>query len=313
MLHGPAGRRQVVAARGAGVVLAATVGVAGLEAIHAALRAGCDLALANKEALVVAGALLLAEARRGGGAIVPVDSEHSAIHQCLRAGRRRELARILLTASGGPLRQLSAAAMAQVTPAQALRHPTWSMGQRVTLDSATLMNKGFEVIEACHLFGLEESQVEVLVHPQSIVHSLVEFVDGSVLGQLGTPDMRTPIQYALTYPRRLRAARMRLKLEEVGKLEFELPDVKRFPCLGLARAAWRSGNGAPAVLNAGDEIALAAFAAGRIGFGAIAPVVEETLQRVGAPPIGSLEAVLAVDRQARTTAETVVRNLAGKA
>ncbi|HUX68263.1 MAG TPA: 1-deoxy-D-xylulose-5-phosphate reductoisomerase [Terriglobales bacterium] len=302
ILHGREGLRAVATASGAQMLVAAIVGVAGLEAIHAALAAGCDLALANKEALVVAGSLLLAEARRSGAAVLPVDSEHSAIHQCLRAGAPAEVQRLVLTASGGPLRQLSAAELAQVTPAQALRHPTWSMGDRISLDSATLMNKGFEVIEACHLFGLPDDRVEVLIHPQSIVHSLVEFVDGSVMAQLGTADMRTPIQYALSYPARLPAARMRLKLEEVGKLEFGLPDVERFPCLRLAREAWRAGGGAAAVLNAADEVALAAFAAGRLGFAQIAAVVEQCLQRLGAPAMENLDAVLELDARARRVA-----------
>ena len=302
ILHGREGLRTVAVDSGAQMLVAAIVGVAGLEAIHAALAAGCDLALANKEALVVAGSLLLAEARLSGAAVLPVDSEHSAIHQCLRAGAPAEVQRLVLTASGGPLRHFSAAELAQVTPAQALRHPTWSMGDRISLDSATLMNKGFEVIEACHLFGLPEDRVEVLVHPQSIVHSLVEFVDGSVLAQLGTTDMRTPIQYALSYPARLPSGRMRLKLEEVGRLDFELPDVQRFPCLRLAREAWRAGGGAAAVLNAADEIVLAAFGAGRIGFGAIAMVVEECLQRLGAPAVENLDAVLELDAQARRMA-----------
>ncbi|MGH9484574.1 MAG: 1-deoxy-D-xylulose-5-phosphate reductoisomerase, partial [Terriglobales bacterium] len=235
---------------GAQIVVAAVVGVAALEAIAAGLRAGCTVALANKEALVVAGEVLLGAARAGGGRIIPIDSEHSAVHQCLRAGKRAELARVILTASGGPFRETPVAEMARVTPAQALRHPTWSMGSRVSLDSATLMNKGFEIIEACHLFGLDESQVEVLVHPQSIVHSMVEFVDGSVVAQLGTADMRTPIQYALTYPERLTSSRFPLKLDEVAKLEFMSPDHQRFPCLDLARQAWRAGGGASAVLNA---------------------------------------------------------------
>ena len=211
ILHGPPGLRAVALNSGAQMLVAAIVGVAGLEAIHAALAAGCDLALANKEALVVAGSLLLAEARRSGAAILPVDSEHSAIHQCLRAGAPAELQRLVLTASGGPLRHLSAAELAQVTPAQALRHPTWSMGDRISLDSATLMNKGFEVIEACHLFGLEEDRVEVLIHPQSIVHSLVEFVDGSVLAQLGTT----------AGPPRFASQAQARKPDYIGKLEVE--------------------------------------------------------------------------------------------
>lgn len=294
---------------GADIVVAAVVGVAALEAIAAALSQGCTVALANKEALVVAGTALLQAAQSGKGTILPVDSEHSAVHQCLRAGKRQELARVILTASGGPFRALSAVELARVTPSQALHHPTWSMGTRVTLDSATLMNKGFEIIEACHLFGLDESQVGVLVHPQSIVHSLVEFADGSLIAQLGTADMRTPIQYALTYPDRLPTERLPLKLEEVGRLEFMPPDGHRFPCLDLARQAWRAGGGAGAVLNAADEVALEAFVAGQIEFPAIARVVEETLQRMGAPAITTVADALACDRQAREVAAAALAAL----
>ncbi len=299
---GPEGLLAVAAA--GDLLVAAVVGVAALEAIAAALGRGCDVALANKEALVVAGPLLLAAARRSGAAVLPIDSEHSAVHQCLRGGG--EFERIILTASGGPLLRHSLADMAAVTPAEALRHPTWNMGARISLDSATLMNKGFEVIEACHLFGAAESQIEVMIHPQSIVHSLVEFSDGSTLAQMGAPDMRIPIQYALTYPDRLPNTRMRLKLEEIGKLEFELPDARRFPCLALARAAFRAGGGAPAVLNAADEVAVAAFLEGRLAFTGIAPVVEQALEQIGAPPVPGLEAVLDLDRAARRIAAGLV-------
>ncbi|MGH9394509.1 MAG: 1-deoxy-D-xylulose-5-phosphate reductoisomerase, partial [Terriglobales bacterium] len=242
---------------------------------------------------------------------LPVDSEHSAIHQCLRSGTSGEIERITLTASGGPLRRLSAAALEKVTPQQALRHPTWSMGARVSLDSATLMNKGFEVIEACHLFGLGDERVEVLVHPQSILHSMVEFVDGSTIAQLGPPDMRIPIQYALTYPQRLERPGMRLKLEEVGSLEFEVPDHRRFPCLGLARQAWRQGGTATVALNAADEVALAAFVQGKIRFTAIAAVVEEAMTALAASSAGSdaalsVEAVVAADAEARRLAADFV-------
>ncbi|MGH9465954.1 MAG: 1-deoxy-D-xylulose-5-phosphate reductoisomerase [Terriglobales bacterium] len=303
ILHGAEGLEAAATQCGAEVVVAAIVGVAALEAIAAALHQGCTVALANKEALVAAGALLLQAAQSGGGAIVPVDSEHSALHQCLRAGEAREVARLILTASGGPFWKFSAAELQHAAPAQALCHPTWNMGARVTLDSATLMNKGFEIIEACHLFGLDESHVAVLVHPQSILHSMVEYVDGSVIAQLGTPDMRTPIQYALSYPRRLPASRLPLKLEEVGKLEFYPPDAERFPSLRLARQAWRAGGAAGAVLNAADEVALEGFVAGQIEFPAIARVVEETLQRVGAPATTSIGEVLAWDAKARQAAQ----------
>jgi 1-deoxy-D-xylulose-5-phosphate reductoisomerase len=302
VMAGAAGLRAAAAECGAAVVVAATVGVAALEAIAAALATGCRLALANKEALVAAGPVLLAIAHRSGAEILPVDSEHSAIHQCLRGGAAAEVAELVLTASGGPFRGFSAAQLESVTPAAALCHPTWNMGARISLDSATLMNKGFEILEACSLFSLPEHRVRVLVHPQSIVHSMVEFRDGSVVAQLGTVDMRTPIQYALTYPHRCPSSRKRLKLDEIGHLDFELPDTKAFPCLELARQAGRAGGGAGAILNAADETALEEFTAGRIGFPAIASVVEETLQRLGAPPASSIEAVLELDRRARTAA-----------
>ncbi len=303
--HGEAGLLAAVAAP-VDMVVAATVGVAALGAIAAALAAGRTVALANKEALVVAGELLLAIARKNGAQLLPIDSEHSAIHQCLRGSQPAEVARLILTASGGPFLRCSVEQLATVTPAQARRHPTWDMGSRISLDSATLMNKGFEVIEACHLFGVRESQVEVLVHPQSIVHSMVEFSDGSTLAQLGTADMRTPIQYALTYPHRLPSIRKRLNLKEMSRLDFELPDHRRFPCLGLARQALRSGGAAPAALNAADEVAVAAFFAGRIPFTRIAGVVEETLSEVGAPPIASIQAVLEVDAHARRVAQSLL-------
>ncbi|HWG36281.1 MAG TPA: 1-deoxy-D-xylulose-5-phosphate reductoisomerase [Terriglobales bacterium] len=309
VLHGPEGLRAVATHADADMVLAATVGVTALPAIFAAVEAGRDIALANKEALVVAGGLLLGRARATGAAILPVDSEHSAVHQCLRSGSPREVERITLTASGGPLLRVPAHQLEAVTPEQALRHPTWSMGTRISLDSATLMNKGFEVIEACWLFGLGEDRVEVLVHQQSILHSMVEFVDGSVIAQLGPPDMRIPIQYALTYPIRIEAERNRLKLEEISRLEFERPDVERFPCLGLARAAWRAGGVAAVALNAADEVALAGYVQRKLRFTAIAPIIEETM----AAMVGQdwspeeLNSILAADAEARRLAEDLLK------
>jgi len=308
-LHGPEGLRAVATVPDAEMVLAATAGVTALPAIFAAVEAGRSIALANKEALVVAGGLLLEQAKRSGAAILPVDSEHSAVHQCLRSGRAHELERITLTASGGPLLRVPAPMLQDVTPEQALRHPTWSMGARISLDSATLMNKGFEVIEACWLFGIGEERVEVLVHPQSILHSMVEFVDGSVIAQLGPPDMRIPIQYALTYPERAGAARKRLRLEEVSNLEFERPDLDRFPCLGLARAAWHAGGFAPVALNAADEVALAAYVQRKIRFTAIAPVIEATMsamQKQGGRAEG-LADTMAADAEARRLASELLK------
>jgi 1-deoxy-D-xylulose-5-phosphate reductoisomerase len=252
------------------LVVSALVGAVGLEPTLAAIRAGRDVALANKEVLVMAGALVLREVRARGAHLLPVDSEHSAIFQALAGQRREDVARLVLTASGGPFRTWSEARIARATVEQALRHPNWDMGPKITIDSASLMNKGLEVIEARWLFDVPPERVEVLVHPQSIVHSLVEFVDGSVLAQLGLPDMRVPIAVALAHPERLPLDLPRLDLAAIGQLAFEVPDRKRFPCLDLAYAALRASEAAPAVLNAANEVAVAAFLAGRVGFPAIA-------------------------------------------
>lgn len=288
------------------LLVLATVGVAALPASLAALRRGAAIALANKEILVAAGALVMAEAAQHGATILPIDSEHSALHQCLRAGHPAEVARLILTASGGPFRDRPLAELAAVTPQEALRHPTWRMGRRVTLDAATLMNKGFEVIEACHLFAVEPPRVDVVIHPQSIVHSLLEFRDGSVMAQLGTADMCTPIQYALTYPHREATTRRKLDLTAVGRLDFLAPDLNRYPCLRLAREALEAGGAAPAILNAADEVAVAAFCAGRIEFPALARVVEQVLSKLGPRPAGNLGEILAADNEARRAAEALI-------
>lgn len=288
------------------VLVLATVGTAALAACWTALERGATVALANKEVLVAAGALLMPLAAAHGAAILPIDSEHSALHQCLRAGRREEVARLILTASGGAFRDRPAAQLAAVTPAEALRHPTWRMGRRVTIDAATLMNKGFEIIEACHLFAVGQEQVEVLMHPQSLVHSLVEFRDGSILAQLGPADMRTPIQYALTYPERLATARERLDLAAVAKLEFHEPDLRRYPCLRLAREALAAGGTMPAVLNAADEVAVEAFCQGRLGFLEIPRIVEQILGRTQARPATGLREVMEADAEARERARAAV-------
>lgn len=306
IFSGPAALETLATALEYEQIILATVGVAALPASFAAARRGKSLALANKEILVAAGELLMEAARAGGAEILPIDSEHSAIHQCLRAGRREELARVLLTASGGPLRDVPLEDLERVTPARALAHPTWRMGARVTLDSATLMNKGFEVIEARRLFSLAASEVEVLIHRQSVAHSLVEFRDGSVMAQLGEADMRIPIQYALTYPDRWPTRRPGLDLAALARLEFAAPDAARYPCLGLARAAAEAGGAAPAVLNAADEVAVAAFAAEAIAFPAIAAVVAQTLEELSGMPAASLDDVLAADAAARRRAEAVV-------
>src|SRR5438067_6813490 len=258
VVHGPAGLIRVATHPEADFVVSAIVGVAGLEATYEAVKAGKTLGLANKECLVAAGELITAEARRQGKPLLPIDSEHNAVHQCLRGGRMEEVERIWLTASGGPFRNTPKAQFSSITVEQALDHPTWKMGRRITIDSATLMNKGFEVIEACRLFNLPPRQVQVLVHPQSTIHSMVEFVDGSILAQFSVTDMRLPILYALTYPERIRSD-MRFTVMDLRHLEFSPPDLKRFPCLRLAYEAAEAGGAKTVALNAADEIAVAAF------------------------------------------------------
>ena len=279
------------------------VGAAGLRPTLAAAARGLRIALANKESLVVGGELVAAAVARGGAEILPVDSEHSAIAQCLSGRRESEVSRLILTASGGPFRQTPAADLAGVTLAEVLRHPTWDMGPKITVDSATLMNKGLEVIEAHHLFGVSYDRIDVVVHPGSIVHSLVEFVDGALLAQLGTPDMRIPLQYALSGEKHWPLATGRLDLVATGTLRFEAPDLKRFPCLGLAMAAGRQGGTAPIVLNAANEVAVAALLAGHIRYADIPRVIEECLTALPAVPVTDLATALAVDVQARREAD----------
>lgn len=294
------------AAAEADVVLVAVVGAQGLAPTLAALEAGRTVALANKESLVTGGGLVRAALRRGGGRLVPVDSEHSAVFQCLRGEDPGEVRRIILTASGGPFRGRRPEALAGVTPAEALSHPTWRMGRRVTVDSATLMNKGLEVIEAHWLFGVEFERIQVVIHPESIVHSLVEMEDGSVLAQLGCPDMRLPIQYALFYPERRPSGRKPLDLAAAGRLSFAGVDWSAFPCLRLAIQAGAAGGSWPAVLNAADEVAVEAFLGGRLAFPEIAAVVATVLDRWEGGPAGTLEEVAAADRWARRRAGEVI-------
>ncbi len=294
-----------VAGEGGAVVVNGIVGSAGLAASVAALDAGNRLALANKESLVAGGSVVTAARDSGGGELIPVDSEHSAIWQLLVGEDPATIRRIVLTASGGPFRGLTRDALTVVTPEEALEHPTWSMGRRITIDSATLMNKAFEVIEAHHLFGLDYSAIDVVVHPQSVVHSLVEFVDGAVTAELGVPDMRVPIQYAITYPERVSAPVEPLSLTGLD-LTFEPPDVDTFPGLALGYEAGRAGGTAPAVLNAADEVAVAAFLDGRIGFLDIPAVVARTLEEVPHTVPGTVADVLAADAAARDTARNVV-------
>lgn len=299
---GPAARVAVATAPETDFVLSAIVGVAGLEATYEAVRAGKQIGLANKETLVAGGALVMQAARQAGVELIPVDSEHNGAHQCLRAGRRQEVTRLILTASGGPFRLTPKADLASVTPAQALKHPTWKMGQRITIDSATMMNKGFEVIEACWLFDLPPDQVDVVVHPQSSVHAMVEYNDGSVVAQLSTTDMRMPIQYALTYPDRLAAPVPRMNWAEARTLEFFPPDPDKFPLLRLAYEAMRTGGTATCTLNAADEVAVEAFLKEEISYPGIAEVVEETLTRVPAKTPRSVAELLDTDRLSRETA-----------
>ncbi len=289
-------------------VMAAIVGAAGLEPTMAAVRRGAVVGLANKECLVCAGDLMAAEIARGGATLLPVDSEHSAIFQVFDFEHRDKVEKIILTASGGPFRDMDRAAMKDVTPAQAVAHPNWRMGAKISVDSATMMNKGLEVIEAHYLFGLDNSRIEIVVHPQSVVHSLVAYIDGSVLAQLGSPDMRTPIAYALSWPDRMAAPSARLDLAAIGSLTFEPPDPERFPALRLARDALQAGGGAPIVLNAANEIAVAAFLGGKTGFLDIARIVQETLAAIAPPAPASLADVHDIDRQAREHAATLLRS-----
>jgi 1-deoxy-D-xylulose-5-phosphate reductoisomerase len=291
------------------IVICASSGTAGLEAVLAGIEAGKTIALANKEVLVMAGSLVTAAARRRGVSILPVDSEHNAIHQCMHGRRREEIHRIILTASGGPFRELSAAALAHVKPAEALQHPTWKMGRKITIDSATLMNKGLEVIEAHWLFDLPADRIDVVIHPQSIVHSMVELRDGSIIAQLGGADMKLPIQYACSYPDRWEAPVARLDLSAAGPLEFHKPDAARFPCLGLAYRALEAGPSHAVVLNAANEVAVASYLDEKISFLSIPRVIEQAMDAHAAVPVNTLEQVREVDRWARLYSQNLVRGL----
>jgi 1-deoxy-D-xylulose-5-phosphate reductoisomerase len=291
------------------VVLCASSGTEALEAVLAAIDAGKTIALANKEVLVMAGGIVMEAARRAGVAILPVDSEHNAIHQCLHARTAAEVKRIILTASGGPFRGRTASQLAGVTREDALRHPTWQMGRKITIDSATLMNKGLEVIEARWLFDLAPEQIDVIVHPQSVVHSMVELTDGSLIAQLGVTDMRLPIQYAFTYPDRWPAPLPSLDLARAGRLEFHAPDMDVFPCLALAYQALRAGRSLPVVLNAANEVAVELFLDNRLAFPAVAHVIAETMAQHTPQDVASLVQVRAVDRDAREHARTIARGV----
>jgi 1-deoxy-D-xylulose-5-phosphate reductoisomerase len=308
VVHGTAGTTQVATHPEADFVVSAIVGVAGLEATYEAVRAGKTIGLANKECLVAAGELITAEARRQGKPLLPIDSEHNAIHQCLRGGRMEEVQQIWLTASGGPFLHTPQSQFSTITVEQALNHPTWKMGRRITIDSATLMNKGFEVIEACRLFNLPPSQVKVIVHPQSTIHSMVEFVDGSILAQFSVTDMRLPILYALTYPDRI-ASDMRFPVMDLRHLDFSPPDMGTFPCLGLAYEAAEAGGAKTVALNAADEIAVAAFLDGCIRFTEIPDIIKMVLAETEVGKLESISRVLEADALARRIAHEKVEQL----
>jgi 1-deoxy-D-xylulose-5-phosphate reductoisomerase len=329
--HGQEGMRAVAAHPQAEIVVSAAVGVVGLPATYEAIKLGRTIALSNKEVLVVAGELVMAAAKKSGKPLLPVDSEHNAIHQCLRASGMPldsekvgaalrhpsdsvplypDVRRLVLTASGGPFRKTPLAKLAHVTVEEALAHPNWRMGNRITIDSATMMNKGFEVIEARWLFDVRPDQIEVVIHPQSTIHSMVEFIDGSVLAQLGPTDMRMPIQYALTYPQRVASNQLELDWSKLRRLDFQKASTRRFPCLRLAREAMNKGGALPCALNAADEVAVAAFLEHRLPFLGIPEVIEAVLSRTPRTKFASMDDVLAADQEARTMANEEVQRLA---
>jgi 1-deoxy-D-xylulose-5-phosphate reductoisomerase len=308
--HGREGILAVGTHAQAEMVVSAAVGVVGLEATYEAVKLGKSVALSNKEVLVAAGELVMAAAQKAGRELLPVDSEHNAVHQCLRSGQRCEVRRLVLTASGGPFRKTPLAALKNVTPEQALAHPNWRMGNRITIDSATMMNKGFEVIEARWLFGMRPDQIDVVIHPQSTIHSMVEFVDSSVLAQLGPTDMRMPIQYALTYPERAASNQVALNWSKLRRLDFAKVSTRRFPCLRLAREAMKKGGALPCALNAADEIAVAAFLERRLPFLGIPEVIERVLERTPRLRFEKMDDVLAADSEARRMAREEAGRLA---
>jgi len=311
LLHGEGARVEAATAPEADTVISAIVGVAGLEATYGAVRKGKRVGLANKEVLVSGGRLVMEAVKEYGALLVPVDSEHNGAHQCLRAGNREQVRRLILTASGGPFRNTPGDLLAFVTPEEALNHPTWRMGNRITIDSATLMNKGFEVIEACWLFGFEPSEVDVVIHPQSTVHAMIEYSDGSVLAQIAATDMRMPIQYALTYPERHEAPVPRINWAEARQWEFLPPDFEKFPLLRLAYECQAAGGSATCTLNAADEVAVEAFLEGKITFPAITEVVQETLSRVPNRQPDTIGHILEIDRASRAQARELVAARAG--
>jgi len=310
--HGREGMLAVGTHPTAEIVLSAAVGVVGLEATYEAVKLGRTVALSNKEVLVAAGELVMAAAQKSGKELLPVDSEHNAVHQCLRVGTHNEVRRIVLTASGGPFRKTPLAQLAHVTTDQALAHPNWRMGHRITIDSATMMNKGFEIIEARWLFGVRPDQIDVIIHPQSTIHSFVEFIDGAVLAQLAPPDMRMPIQYALTFPARVASNQVALDWTKLRRLDFAKASTRRFPCLRLAREAMKKGGALPCALNAADEVAVAAFLDHRLPFLGIPEVIEAVLARTPRIKFSSMDDVLSADAEARRQAAEEAARLAAK-
>jgi len=308
VLFGAEGIQRVATQPDADTVLSAAVGVVGLRATYQAIEQGKDIALANKEVLVAAGEVVMAAVEQRGVSLLPVDSEHNAIHQCLRAGVPREVRRLVLTASGGPFRKTPVSRLAKVTPKQALAHPNWKMGRRITIDSATLMNKGFEVIEARWLFGMGLEKIHVVIHPQSTIHSMVEYVDGSIVAQLGPTDMRMPIQYALTYPDRVASNHCALDWSSLRRLDFEEVPARKFRCFELAKEALRQGGPLPCALNAADEVAVAAFLERRLPFLGVPAVIERVLEKMPRTALRSIDDVLAADGEARRLARTEVEN-----
>ena len=307
--HGREGMLAVGTHSAADIVVSAAVGVVGLEATYEAVKLGKVVALSNKEVLVAAGELVIAAAKKADRELLPVDSEHNAVHQCLRGGTHQEVRRLVLTASGGPFRKTPLASLKNATPEQALAHPNWRMGNRITIDSATMMNKGFEVIEARWLFDVRPDQIDVVVHPQSTIHSMVEFVDGSVLAQLGPTDMRMPIQYALTYPERCASNQVALDWRKLKRLDFEKASTRRFPCLRLAREALKKGGALPCALNAADEVAVAAFLERKLPFSGIPEVIERVLERTPRSRFEKMDDVLTADAEARRMAREEVSRL----
>ena len=307
--HGRDGMLAVGTHTKADIVVSAAVGVVGLEATYEAVKLGRTIALSNKEVLVAAGELVMAAANKAGKELLPVDSEHNAVHQCLRAGEHKEVTRLVLTASGGPFRKTPLKDLEKVSVEQALAHPNWRMGNRITIDSATMMNKGFEVIEAHWLFGMRSDQIDVVIHPQSTIHSMVEYVDGSILAQLGPTDMRMPIQYALTYPERVASNQVALDWSKLKRLDFEKASTRRYPCLRLAREAMKKGGALPCALNAADEVAVAAFLERKLPFLGIPEVVERVLGRMPRLKLQKMDDVLSADAEARRMAKEEVAAL----